>query len=191
MGRSSPLSLGGCVVSNPRRADLTIWSIRPMDRRPCIPDARESKYSEWRLAQGKRGERNVGYFHERFRRVRSAHGTMFERARTERGASMVEYPLLVGLIAVVAVVAVAALGGGISNLFSPPQLVRGQYRHLSQPTWRARPATEASCRQGGGGTSGRAGSIRPSPPPRPVSDAAEGELADVVVAGGLVPGGCL
>jgi pilus assembly protein Flp/PilA len=43
---------------------------------------------------------------------------MFERARTERGASMVEYALLVGLIAVVAVVAVAALGGGISNLFS-------------------------------------------------------------------------
>jgi Flp pilus assembly pilin Flp len=31
---------------------------------------------------------------------------------------MVEYALLVGLIAVVAVVAVAALGGGISNLFS-------------------------------------------------------------------------
>jgi Flp pilus assembly pilin Flp len=31
---------------------------------------------------------------------------------------MVEYALLVGLIAVVAVVAVAALGGGIRNLFS-------------------------------------------------------------------------
>ncbi len=30
---------------------------------------------------------------------------------------MVEYALLVGLIAVVAVVAVAALGGGISGLF--------------------------------------------------------------------------
>jgi pilus assembly protein Flp/PilA len=50
--------------------------------------------------------------------VRTAHGTMFERARTERGASMVEYALLVGLIAVVAVVAIAALGGGISGLFS-------------------------------------------------------------------------
>jgi Flp pilus assembly pilin Flp len=31
---------------------------------------------------------------------------------------MVEYALLVGLIAVVAVVAIAWLGGGISNLFS-------------------------------------------------------------------------
>ena len=31
---------------------------------------------------------------------------------------MVEYALLVGLIAVVAVVAVAALGGGIKGLFS-------------------------------------------------------------------------
>ena len=50
--------------------------------------------------------------------VRAAHGTLLERARTERGASMVEYALLVGLIAVVAVIAVAALGGGISGLFS-------------------------------------------------------------------------
>ncbi len=50
--------------------------------------------------------------------VRTAHGAMFDRARTERGASMVEYALLVGLIAVVAVVAIAALGGGISGLFS-------------------------------------------------------------------------
>jgi len=50
--------------------------------------------------------------------VRGFHSNLLERARTERGASMVEYALLVGLIAVVAVVAVAALGGGISNLFS-------------------------------------------------------------------------
>ncbi|MGD0747671.1 MAG: Flp family type IVb pilin [Acidimicrobiales bacterium] len=57
-------------------------------------------------------------FMHAFVTVKTAHGTMFERARTERGASMVEYALLVGLIAVVAVVAVAALGGGISNLFS-------------------------------------------------------------------------
>jgi pilus assembly protein Flp/PilA len=50
--------------------------------------------------------------------VRGLHATLLERAQTERGASMVEYALLVGLIAVVAVVAVAALGGGISSLFS-------------------------------------------------------------------------
>ncbi len=53
-----------------------------------------------------------------FTAVRSAHATLLERARSERGASMVEYALLVGLIAVVAVVAVAALGGGIQGLFS-------------------------------------------------------------------------
>ena len=49
--------------------------------------------------------------------VRGMHSDLLERARTERGASMVEYALLVGLIAVVAVVAVAALGGGIKGLF--------------------------------------------------------------------------
>jgi pilus assembly protein Flp/PilA len=50
--------------------------------------------------------------------VRGLHADMLERARTERGASMVEYALLVGLIAVVAVIAVAVLGGGIKGLFS-------------------------------------------------------------------------
>ena len=54
----------------------------------------------------------------RFSAVRGFHSDLLERARTERGASMVEYALLVGLIAVVAVVAVAALGGGIKSLFS-------------------------------------------------------------------------
>ena len=60
----------------------------------------------------------LGMFINAFVAVRVAHDTLFERARTERGASMVEYALLVGLIAVVAVVAIAALGGGISKLFS-------------------------------------------------------------------------
>ncbi len=58
-----------------------------------------------------------GYFINAFVAVRGAHGALLQRARTERGASMVEYALLVGLIAVVAVVAIAALGGGISGLF--------------------------------------------------------------------------
>jgi pilus assembly protein Flp/PilA len=53
-----------------------------------------------------------------FLAVRGMHSNLLERARTERGASMVEYALLVGLIAVVAVVAVAALGKGIEGLFS-------------------------------------------------------------------------
>jgi pilus assembly protein Flp/PilA len=52
-----------------------------------------------------------------FLAVQGAHHNLLERARTERGASMVEYALLVGLIAVVAVVAIQALGGGIANLF--------------------------------------------------------------------------
>jgi len=53
-----------------------------------------------------------------FLAVQGAHRNLLERARTERGASMVEYALLVGLIAVVAVVAVAALGSGIRGLFN-------------------------------------------------------------------------
>jgi pilus assembly protein Flp/PilA len=59
----------------------------------------------------------VELFLNAFVAVRSAHSNRLERVRTERGASMVEYALLVGLIAVVAVVAVTALGGGISGLF--------------------------------------------------------------------------
>jgi pilus assembly protein Flp/PilA len=59
----------------------------------------------------------VELFVNAFVAVRGAHSTMLGRARTERGASMVEYALLVGLIAVVAVVAVGLLGGGIANLF--------------------------------------------------------------------------
>jgi pilus assembly protein Flp/PilA len=50
--------------------------------------------------------------------VQSAHSTLVQRVRSERGASMVEYALLVGLIAIVAVIAVSALGKGISGLFS-------------------------------------------------------------------------
>ena len=60
----------------------------------------------------------LGMFINAFSRSAAAHGALFERARTECGASMVEYALLVGLIAVVAVIAIAALGGGISHLFS-------------------------------------------------------------------------
>jgi len=68
---------------------------------------------------GKRGERKMTeLFLNAFFAVRGFHSNLLERARTERGASMVEYALLVGLIAVVAVVAVAALGGGIKGLFS-------------------------------------------------------------------------
>ncbi len=50
--------------------------------------------------------------------VQGAHSKLVQRVHSERGASMVEYALLVGLIAIVAVVAVSALGHGISNLFT-------------------------------------------------------------------------
>jgi pilus assembly protein Flp/PilA len=49
--------------------------------------------------------------------VRGVHSTLLHRARSEQGASMVEYALLVGLIAIVAVVALLALGPAIANLF--------------------------------------------------------------------------
>ena len=38
--------------------------------------------------------------------------------KSERGASAVEYGLLVGLIAVAIIVAVGALGGKLNNLFT-------------------------------------------------------------------------
>ncbi len=60
----------------------------------------------------------TGVFIGAFMAVRGVHSKLSTRARTERGASMVEYALLVGLIAVVAVVAVSLLGNSISNLFS-------------------------------------------------------------------------
>lgn len=61
--------------------------------------------------------RMTGLFLSAFIALRGFRGDLLDQARTERGASMVEYALLVGLIAVVAVVAIAALGGGITGLF--------------------------------------------------------------------------
>jgi pilus assembly protein Flp/PilA len=60
----------------------------------------------------------TGLFMQAFLTVRSLHSTIVKRARSEQGASMVEYALLVGLIAIVAVVAVTFLGTSIENLFN-------------------------------------------------------------------------
>jgi Flp pilus assembly pilin Flp len=57
-------------------------------------------------------------FIKAFFAVRGANTTLLQRARTERGASMVEYALLVGLIAVVSVVIIGALGGTVHGIFS-------------------------------------------------------------------------
>jgi pilus assembly protein Flp/PilA len=66
-----------------------------------------------------RGENQMTeLFLHAFLAVQGAHRSLLQRARTERGASMVEYALLVGLIAVVAVVAVSLLGQGIKGLFN-------------------------------------------------------------------------
>ena len=65
-----------------------------------------------------RGTQMTGLFMQAFLTVRSLHSTMLNRARSEQGASMVEYALLVGLIAIVAVVAVTFLGTSIENLFN-------------------------------------------------------------------------
>ena len=40
------------------------------------------------------------------------------KARTERGASAVEYGLLVALIAIAIIVAVTLLGGNLANIFN-------------------------------------------------------------------------
>jgi pilus assembly protein Flp/PilA len=50
--------------------------------------------------------------------VRSATSAIAGRTKSERGASMVEYALLVGLIAVFCILAVTFLGSSISNLFN-------------------------------------------------------------------------
>jgi len=60
----------------------------------------------------------IELFVQSFAAVRGVHRSLLQRARTERGASMVEYALLVGLIAVVAVVGLIALGPAIANLFT-------------------------------------------------------------------------
>jgi pilus assembly protein Flp/PilA len=60
----------------------------------------------------------TGLFMQAYFTVRSLHSNMLDRARSEQGASMVEYALLVGLIAIVAVVAVTFLGSSIEKLFN-------------------------------------------------------------------------
>jgi pilus assembly protein Flp/PilA len=59
----------------------------------------------------------IQLFMQAFVSVREINSQMLHRARSERGASMVEYALLVGLIAIVAVVGLLALGPAIGNLF--------------------------------------------------------------------------
>jgi pilus assembly protein Flp/PilA len=60
----------------------------------------------------------VTLFVQSFVAMRSVNSTMLDRARSEHGATMVEYALLVGLIAIVAVIGLIALGPDISNLFA-------------------------------------------------------------------------
>jgi len=50
--------------------------------------------------------------------VEFATAWVVSRARTDAGASLVEYALLVALIAVVCIVAVTILGGAASSKFS-------------------------------------------------------------------------
>lgn len=44
--------------------------------------------------------------------------TMKDRLRNEKGATAVEYGIMVGLIAVVIIIAVTALGTNLTNLFT-------------------------------------------------------------------------
>jgi pilus assembly protein Flp/PilA len=54
-----------------------------------------------------------------------------ECARDQRGQSLVEYALILVLVAVVAVVALTALGGGLQHVF---QNITGQLDQAGQPT---------------------------------------------------------
>lgn len=42
----------------------------------------------------------------------------FKTSKKQRGATMVEYAIMVALIAIVAIAAVALLGGNVSNTFN-------------------------------------------------------------------------
>lgn len=59
----------------------------------------------------------ITVFNQGFSMIRSMGRMLAMRSRVERGATMVEYALLVGLIAIAAVFAITALGGDISHLF--------------------------------------------------------------------------
>jgi pilus assembly protein Flp/PilA len=65
-----------------------------------------------------RGTDMTVLFMNAYAAVRSASSAVAGRVKSERGASMVEYALLVGLIAVVCIGAVALLGTSISGLFT-------------------------------------------------------------------------
>jgi pilus assembly protein Flp/PilA len=80
-------------------------------------DARGGNNQRVPLGPEEGNKEMIELFVNAFVTVRGLHGSLLQRARVERGASMVEYALLVGLIAIVAVVAVMALGNGISSLF--------------------------------------------------------------------------
>ncbi len=60
----------------------------------------------------------LGLFLNAFVAVRTAHGTPLVRAQSERGATMVEYALVLGLIVVVVVVVVIGLGQALPALFN-------------------------------------------------------------------------
>lgn len=44
--------------------------------------------------------------------------TLFAALRSERGQGMVEYALIIALVAIVLVTALSALGGGIGGIFN-------------------------------------------------------------------------
>ena len=92
-----------------------------MDTKSVFLEARSGSYKcdgkYFSANTHKRGIEMTELFLQAFVSVRSLHSTLLHRARSEQGASMVEYALLVGLIAIVAVAAITLLGGAIANLF--------------------------------------------------------------------------
>ena len=57
--------------------------------------------------------------------VRSAHGTLRERAYSEQGFSILQYALLVAIVALVVAVLVGALGSGIKELMGTAHTCAG------------------------------------------------------------------
>src|SRR6185437_13505991 len=111
--RHHRIATGRWTIFGPFSLWICEWAVPTMSM-GLNEDSDKPSGAHW----GERGEYSMTeLFLNAFFAVRGFHANLLERARTERGASMVEYALLVGLIAVVAVVAIAALGGGIKGLF--------------------------------------------------------------------------
>jgi pilus assembly protein Flp/PilA len=91
----------------------TLPSARPSLLLPCIKTSEQLTIGIERTSQERQFIAGVA---EMFSSVLSKVAARF--VRDQRGATMLEYGLLVGLVAIAAIIAVTAMGGALSNMFT-------------------------------------------------------------------------